>query len=253
MLVILSPAKNMRHCTWDEIPVHKPQFQQQTEILAEHLRQYSHFELESLMQINPKLALQAYCYYQEFVCNYVGLPSLLAYDGLVFKHIRAETFSLEQYLYADEHVRILSAFYGLLRPCDGIMPYRLEMTCKLNIDGQTLYQYWGDLVYRQLFSSNQPVINLASVEYSKMVMPWLQSHNHMITIDFRTMCQGKLRTITTSAKMARGEMTSWIVRNQIEKPEELQWFCWDDYQFEQRMSTATTYVFVQQKIDKDLI
>lgn len=247
LLVILSPAKNMRRCIREDIPLRKPQFKEQTETLAEYLRQYHHFELESLMHINPKLALQAYCYYQDFTWNHTGLPSLLAYDGLVYKNIQPEQFSLDEYLYSDQHIRILSAFYGMLQPCDGIMPYRLEMTCKLNIAGQNLYQFWGNRIYQQLFASGQLVINLASAEYSKMITPWLEPHNAIITIDFRTMHQGKLRTITTSAKMARGQMASWIVHKRIEQPEDLKQFCWNDYQFEQGLSTDTTYVFVQKK------
>lgn len=245
MLVILSPAKNMRYCTQETLSLRKPLFQEQTELLADCLRQYSHFELESLMHINPKLAMQAYCYYQDFTWNHTGLPSLLAYDGLVFKNIQPENFSREEYLYADEHIRILSAFYGMLRPCDAIMPYRLEMACKLKIDGKNLYQYWGSFIYQQLFASKQPVLNLASAEYSKMVIPWLQAQDQMISVDFRTMHKGKLRTITTSAKMARGQMTRWIVQNQINQVEKLQEFGWNDYQFMPGMSTENTYVFVQ--------
>lgn len=247
MQVILSPAKNMRRCSRADLALRKPLFRQQTEQLAEILRQYSHFELESLMKINPKLALQAYLNYQDFAWEHNGLPALLAYDGLVFKNLQAESLDDVQYHYADEHVRILSAFYGMLRPCDGIMPYRLDMLCPLKIDGKNLYQFWGDAVYRQLFADGTPVINLASAEYSKMVQPWLQPADTIITIDFRTMQKGKLRTVTTSAKMARGQMTRWMVLNQVEQPEALQQFCWDGYTYEKNLSTADTYVFVQHK------
>ncbi len=245
MQVILSPAKNMRRCTRSDLILRKPMFRAQTERLAECLRQYSHFELESLMKINPKLALQTYLNYQDFAWEHEGMPALLAYDGLVFKNLQAETLDDSQYRYADDHVRILSAFYGMLRPCDSIMPYRLELICPLKIDGKNLYQFWGDTVYRQLFADGMPVLNLASAEYSKLVQPWLQPKDRMITIEFRTMQKGRLRTITTSAKMARGQMTRWIVCNQIEQPRDLLQFCWDGYTYEQTLSTADTYVFVQ--------
>lgn len=245
MQVILSPAKNMRGCARKDLALRKPMFRAQTERLAECLRQYSHVELEGLMKINPKLALQTYLNYQDFAWEHEGLPALLAYDGLVFKNLQAETLEDIQYRYADNHVRILSAFYGMLRPCDSIMPYRLDFICPLKIDGKNLYQFWGDAVYQQLFADGMPVINLASAEYSKLVQPWLQPSDQMITIEFRTMQKGKLRTVTTSAKMARGQMTRWIVCNQIEQPSDLLQFCWDGYAYEQSLSTADTYVFVQ--------
>ncbi len=247
MQIILSPAKNMRRAVREDITLRKPLFQQQTEQLAAALRGYSHFELETLMKINPKLALGAYLNFQDFDWNHVGLPSLLAYDGLVFKNIEPEHFTTAQYQYADEHVWVLSAFYGMLRPCDGIMPYRLEMICPLKIDGKNLYQFWGDGVYRQLFAAGEPVLNLASAEYSKLVTPYLKEQDRLITIDFRTMRQGKLRTVTTSAKMARGQMTAWIVRNGIDRPQEVQQFTWDGYTYAPQLSDERTYVFIQQQ------
>ncbi len=245
MLVILSPAKNMRRAGRDDVTLRKPMFRQQTEELAAVLRQYSHFELESLMKINPKLGLQTYCYYQEFDWAQQGLPALLAYDGLVFKQLQAETFSTAEYLYADEHIRILSAFYGMLRPCDAMQPYRLDMLCPLKIDGKNLYQYWGAQIYQQLFADGQIVINLASEEYSKLVSPWLQPQNQMITAEFRTMRKGKLRTVTTSAKMARGQMAGWIVRNGIDTPQALQQFTWNGYHYVQELSDRNRYTFIQ--------
>lgn len=246
MQVILSPAKNMRRAEREDITLRKPLFRRQTEQLAALLRGYSQFELETLMQVNPKLALQAYLNFQDFDWDHRGLPSLLAYDGLVFKNMRPESFSTEQYAYADGHVWVLSAFYGMLRPCDGIMPYRLEMICPLKIDGQNLYRFWGDAVYRQLFASGEPVVDLASAEYSRLVTPYLQEQDQLIHVEFRTMRQGKLRTVTTSAKMARGQMAAWIVCNGLDRPQDLQQFTGEGYRYAPQQSDQQTYVFIQQ-------
>lgn len=247
MQIILSPAKNMRRAERTDLTLRRPLFRQQTEQLAAVLRGYSHYELETLMKISPKLALGAYLNFQDFDWEHSGLPALLAYDGLVFKQMQPETFTAAQYQYADSHVWVLSAFYGMLRPCDGIMPYRLELICPLRIDGKNLYQFWGDCVYRQVFAAGEPVVNLASAEYSRLVTPYLCGQDEFITVDFRTVRQGKLRTVTTSAKMARGQMAAWIVREGVDDPQALRQFTWDGYAYVPYLSDERTYVFVQQQ------
>lgn len=251
VLVLISPAKNMKRASLPGLALREPLFRKQTEQLAKRLRQYQPWELEGMLKINPQLALKAYADFQEFDWESVNkIAALMAYDGLVFQHIGSSGFTLGDYHYADAHIRILSAFYGLLAPSHGIQPYRLEMAAKFRLDGQNLYQFWGERCYQALFASGEPVLNLASVEYSKLVTPFLTDEDRMTTVDFLTMHRGKLRIIATAAKMARGEMVRYIVRNRLKRPEEVQGFVWKGYTFIQSLSDDGRYVFVQrQRLD----
>ena len=245
MIAILSPAKNMRaDCSFpDGVAVTKPQFPKETNLLWERLRQLSPWELESAFKINPQLAMKAACDFQDFDREKDGVPALFAYAGLAYTNLGVADFTAEDVVFANDHLRILSGFYGLLRPCDGIRPYRLEMGCKLQFDGLSLYQLWGDKLYRSLFQSGAPVINLASKEYSKAVEPYLQGNDRFITCDFLTWRNGKYTTIATAAKMARGQMVRWMVKERLTQPEQLQAFDWDGYHFDPDRSDDSRYVF----------
>lgn len=245
MLAILSPAKNMRtDCLIPAgVPITTPQFPAETIQLWEQLRQMAPWELESAFKINPQIAMHAACDFQDFDWSKQGTPALFAYAGLAFTNLGATDFTVEDVAFANDHLRILSGFYGLLRPCDGIQPYRLEMGCKLKFDGQSLYQFWGDKLYRSLFAAGQPVINLASKEYAKAVEPYLLPSDRFITCEFVTYRNGKYTTIATAAKMARGQMVRWMVRHRLTEPEQLQAFDWDGYTFVPERSSASQYFF----------
>ena len=128
MIAFLSPAKNMRPAPAPGVPLTRPVFQREADRLAALLRGYSPWELESLLQINPSLAMKAAGYYQDFA-EAPASAALSAYYGLAFQHLDAASLTPEDYAWAGEHLRILSALYGVLRPADGIRPYRLELQC----------------------------------------------------------------------------------------------------------------------------
>ena len=248
MRLILSPAKNTRSARAEGLDLTVPPFREKTEGLAEAVRSYSAWELESLMKINPELAMKAYLDYQAFCFDGPGSPALLAYHGLAFRYLDAQSLSREELLFAQEHVRVLSAFYGVLRPLDEIMPYRLEFLCRLKMDGKDLYHYWADGIYRALFDglADRTVINLCSAEYAKAVEPHLTAADRFVTCSFLSRGKnGKLQTRATAAKMARGRMVRFAVQNRIDSPEELWAFDWEDYAFCQELSTENNYVFLQ--------
>ncbi len=129
-------------------------------------------------------------------------------------------------------MRILSGFYGLLRPFDGVTPYRLEMQAKLEVDScRDLYQFWGDRLAHQLASETDVVLNLASKEYSKAVETHLPKTMQFITCVFGESKDGKVIEKGTKCKMARGQMVRWLAENQIKSPEDLQAFDQLGYQF----------------------
>lgn len=228
----------------DDLSLSKTAFPEETEEIIKELKKYQPYELETLMKINEKLAVQTFMDIQNFDLHKEGTPAIFTYDGLVFKNIDAETFSLEELSYINAHLRILSACYGAVRPLDEILPYRLEMQCKLKIDDKSLYQFWGDLLYKEVYRENQIVLNLASEEYAKSIRKYAK-YDKFIDVEFLTYRKGKLRTITTSAKMARGQMVRFIAKNRIDEPEQIKAFDWNDYEFEESMSNEKKYVFIQ--------
>lgn len=245
MKVFLSPAKNMRAAPAmpQGMPEgHAPRYLYKTEALAASLKRKAPYELESILQTSPQIALRAAALYQDWT-NEGGVPAILAYDGLAYKHLQAETLSLHDFAFAQEHMRLFSAFYGPLRPLDAIRPYRLELAHKL--DGQSLYDFWGRAFYDDLFGDGDDIaVNLASNEYSKAVRPYLLPADRMITCEFLTYRKGKLRCLATIAKMARGRMARYIIEHRIQAPEQLTFFDWNDFQYEQSLSDNNTLTFI---------
>ena len=247
MFIILSPAKNMQSSRLEGLTLSRPRFLAQTEQLVETLRKFSPWQLERPMSVNPDLALKAFDSFQSFDPDAEGTAALLAYHGLQYRNLDPQSFSLADFAFANDHLRLLSAFYGVLRPTDGILPYRLEFLCKLKFGVQNLYQFWGDLFYRDLFSSGKTVINLASAEYSRTVQPYLTPHDRFLTCNFLVMKRGKPRMLATAAKMARGRMARYIVKERIDDPEGLKDFCWNGYTFIPHLSDDSTYTFLQRE------
>ena len=147
-----------------------------------------------------------------------------------------------------KHLRIISAFYGVLKPRDGVTPYRLEMQTKVGIgETKNLYEYWGDLLYRSVIDNSRIIINLASKEYSKCIEKYLTRQDRYITITFCELSGDKLVTKGTYAKMARGEMVRFMAENRIENPEDIKKFDRLGYSFRSDLSSDAEYVFERKK------
>ena len=250
MISIISPAKNMRNLKVDNI---KPKmygesrfFTKETKEIINELKKLTPWDIQSIMKVNEKIAFQSYAYFQDFNFDEEGVCGILAYDGLVFKNIKAEDFTQEDFNFANNHVRILDAFYGIVNPLDGVLPYRLEMQYKININDKNLYKFWGDKLYKKLYSEDKVIINLASEEYAKAVRGFLDKDDIFIDIDFKIHKDGKLKTMATYAKMARGQMIKYIIENKIDNPEDLKDFTFNGYKFDHNLSTNKKYVFIRQ-------
>ena len=213
MIAIVSPAKNMRTAGLKGLELTRPALLEKTRRLLPMLRALEPWELESRLKINPQLAMKAFSDFQEFESPGGESPALLSYHGLAYQNLEAESLGLEDFAFAGGSLRILSAFYGVLRPGDAIKPYRLEFQCGFQPGGKSLYHFWGDSIYRELFRNGDTVINLASREYSKTVSPFLKTGDRMITCDFLTFRRGKLITLAALAKMARGRMARFLIDN----------------------------------------
>ncbi len=149
--------------------------------------------------------------------------------------------------YIEEHLRILSGFYGVLRPFDGVTPYRLEMQAKLEGPKfRNLYEFWGNRLAKQLFTESKCIINLASKEYSKCIEPYLNKNIRFITCIFGEWKDGKIIEKGTQVKIARGEMVRYMAENQIIEPEKLKGFDRLGYQFSEVLSNDTSYIFIKE-------
>ena len=173
-------------------------------------------------------------------------PAVLAYEGIQYQYMAPGVFTDQEYAYIQEHLRILSGFYGVLRPFDGVTPYRLEMQAKLRIGAcKDLYSYWGDRHAQNIFGETDCILNLASKEYSICVSKYLPDSIRFITCVFGEEKDGKVIEKGTMCKMARGEMVRYMAEQQTVHPEQVKTFDRLNYLFDESRSDDNTYIFLR--------
>lgn len=244
MKIILSPAKKM-NVNLDILEYNRlPEFLEQTEEILIWLKSKTHEELQKLWGCNDKIAKQNFERLAHMNLRKQLTPAVLSYEGIAYQYMAPAVFEGDHFDYIQDHLRILSAFYGVLRPLDGVTPYRLEMQAKASIGGQKdLYAFWGRRLYDAVIDESRIIINLASREYFKCIEKYLTNEDRFITITFCEKSQDKLVTKGTYAKMARGEMVRFMAENRIEDPVQIQRFDRLGYVFRDRLSSETEYVF----------
>ena len=229
---------------WEDLPV----LLDRTEELLAWMRSLGRDDLKALWRCNDKLADLNY----ERVCH-MDLrrdltPALLAYEGIQYQYMAASVLDEACYRYLQDHLRILSGFYGVLRPFDGVVPYRLEMQAKIWMDDfRSLYDFWDSALYEQVVpGDDRTVLNLASKEYAICIERHLQPNDRYITCVFGELAGEKVVQKGTLAKMARGEMVRFLAETSAATPEDAQAFDRLGYHFDPARSDATTYVFLKQ-------
>ena len=244
MKIILSPAKKMNIDLDSLAYVDLPEYLQQTEEIVCWLKSKSHEELKKLWGCNDKIAQQNFERLDHMELHSRLTPAILSYEGIAYQYMAPAVFEDMQFDYVQEHLRILSAFYGVLKPMDGVTPYRLEMQAKVSINRhKDLYDLWGSRLYQSVRDEDGVIINLASKEYSKCIEKYLMSQDTYITITFCEMSGDKLVTKGTYAKMARGEMVRYMAEKQIEDPADIKNFDRLGYVYRDELSTDLEYVF----------
>lgn len=246
MRIIISPAKKMNVDT-DSFPYRDlPEFLTSTEELCRKMQSMSYEELKKLWKCNDQIAQLNVRRLGDMDLRKGLTPALLAYEGIQYQYMAPGVFTDGEYAYIQEHLRILSGFYGVLKPFDGVTPYRLEMQAKLNI-GQykDLYAYWGDRLAKALFAETGCILNLASKEYSICISKYLPAPVRFITCVFGVEKNGKVIEKGTMCKMARGEMVRFMAQNQIQTPEQIRSFDRLNYRFDGVRSDESTYVFLR--------
>ena len=244
MKIILSPAKKMITDTDSIEPVALPEFIDKTTELLSWLKDKSKEELKAIWKCNDKIAEQNFYRLENMDIYHILTPAVLSYEGIAFQYMAPSVFEDRQFEYIQNHLRILSAFYGVLKPMDGVTSYRLEMQAKVEIgDAKNLYEYWGDLLYHSVIDDSRIIINLASKEYARCIEKYLTPQDRYITVAFCELSGDKMVTKGTYAKMARGEMVRFMAENNIDNPIEIQKFDRLGYFFRSDLSSDTEYVF----------
>ena len=249
MRIIISPAKKMNVDTDSFACQGFPQFLPKTEQLCARMRAMSYEELKALWKCNDRIAALNFERLQTMDLYHRLTPAILAYEGIQYQYMAPGVFTYDELDYIQNHLRILSGFYGVLRPFDGVTPYRLEMQARLPMGAaKDLYSFWGDEIARLLFSETDCILNLASQEYSRCVSAYLSEDTQFITVLFCERKNGKLIEKGTLCKMARGEMVRYMAERQIEGPEAIKAFDRLGYRYAPEESDQTTYTFIKEKV-----
>ncbi len=256
MIHLLSPAKSLdfeTKATTNKYTV--AEYQENSEKLIKKARTISRKKLEKLMGISSNLADLNFKRYQNW--EKVEKPgdskqAILSFTGDVYRGLDASAFSEEELLYAQNHLRMLSGLYGLLKPLDLILPYRLEMGTSIAVGRKkNLYDFWGSeltqKLNQELESHEQKVIvNLASNEYFKAIKP-KELNASVVSPQFRDAKNGQYKAIMTFAKLARGYMSRFIIKNRIENPEDLLGFDLYGYTYNKDLSSEELPVFTREE------
>lgn len=246
MKIIVSPAKKMNvdvdSLPWQDLP----RFLEKTEQLYRTLRGMSYDSLKKLWKCNDQLAQLNVERLNKMDLRKNLTPAILSYEGIQYRYMAPGVFTDKQLAYLQEHLRILSGFYGVLRPFDGVTPYRLEMQAKLPVAGaKDLYDFWGDSLAQTLFMQNDCIVNLASKEYSICIARYLPDSFRFVTCVFGEMDAGKVVEKATLCKMARGEMVRYMAECNIKAPEEIRMFDRLGFAFCPERSNDKTYTFLR--------
>ena len=247
MRIILSPAKKM-NVDVDSFPcAGLPAFLPKTEALLKRLQAMSYGELKALWRCNDQIAKLNFERLQGMDLRHWLTPAIVSCEGIQYQYMAPGVFTDGELEYVQTHLRILSGFYGILRPLDGVTPYRLEMQAKLDM-GQAngLYGFWGGSLAEKLLTETDCILNLASREYSRSVSAHLPEHVRFITCIFGQKKDGRIVEKGTLCKMARGEMVRFMAENRIQTPEQVQAFDRLGYRFRPEESDADTYLFLKE-------
>jgi len=254
MLIVISPAKNLDYDTPPSTAnFSQPDFLEHSQQLIEELRELSVQDIAELMKLSDKLASLNVARYESFSQPFDtanAKQAVLAFNGDVYAGLEATSLTEAQLQFAQQHLRILSGLYGLLRPLDLMQPYRLEMGTKFaNQRGKDLYQFWGNLLTDELNSllaeqSEQVLVNLASNEYFKAVKA-KNIRGRIITPVFKDLKNGQYKIISFYAKKARGLMSRYIIENGLTEAEQIKGFDLAGYRFAESMSEGDSWVFTR--------
>ena len=254
MITLLSPSKKLNLDSQDIIDHYTQcEFIKSAETLANKAKNLTENDLKDLMDISDKLAKINRERFDRWALPFNqenAKQAVLAFDGGVYSGLKADTFSDKDFTFAQDHLRILSGLYGILKPLDLIQPYRLEMGVGFqNPKGKDLYAFWKESITKSLNKtlkkhSSPIIINCASIEYFSAI-DLSKLNGDILSIVFKEYRDGELKFISFNAKKARGLMTQYIMKNKIDKLNDIKDFNYEDYKFDSKLSEDNTFVFTR--------
>lgn len=248
MRILISPAKKMKVDEDSLDFISLPVFLKESNEIKEWLQSLHFAEAKKIWGCNDSIAGLNFDRVQNMNLTERLTPAILSYEGIQYQYMAPTVFEEKMLSYVQQNLRILSGFYGVLKPMDGVTPYRLEMQAKTNIDGKVgLYEFWGSKLYDEVVEESHIMINLASKEYSKCIEKYLQPHDQYITCIFGELSDGKVIQKGTYAKMARGEMVRFMAEENVTEPEKMKSFNRLGYSYVKELSKETEYVFIKEK------
>ena len=247
MRIIISPAKKMNVDTDSFLCSGLPMFIERTRTLKAVLCSMSREELKKLWRCSDRIADTNIVRLGTMDLDKSLTPALFSYEGIQYQYMAPGVFTDTELDYIKKRLIILSGFYRMLRPFDGVVPYRLEMQAKMSGEGfKSLYEFWKGDIAGQIFSETDIVVNLASKEYSRVVSDYVPDGAMFINCVFGELIDGRIIEKGTLCKMARGEMVRFMAENKIENARELAGFDRLKYAFSPEYSDERNYVFIKQ-------
>ncbi|MGI6230071.1 MAG: peroxide stress protein YaaA [Tractidigestivibacter sp.] len=261
--LIVSPAKKMNIVEGPPYATAAPFLLNRAVVLAHQLGSLSFSQSKALWRCSDKLARLNYARTRTLEADMqqdpaLLTPAILAFEGIQYQHMAPQVMTDDQIAWLQGSLRVLSGLYGVLRPLDGVVPYRLEMQALLSVgNARNLYSYWDSTLYQRVIADDDPsardndvtIVNLASVEYAKAVVPFAQrAGTPVVTCLFGTIrpSDGRLIQKATEAKAARGTMTRWCAEHAVGTPDELRGFAERGYKLSEANSSETRLVFVRE-------
>lgn len=222
-----------------------PVFMDETQEIMAWVRELDYNTAKAMWKCNDQIAAQNFERFREMDLTNQLTPAILSYEGIAYQYMAPSVFEYGEFDYVQENLRILSAFYGVVKPLDGVTPYRLEMQAKAAIGGhKNLYDYWGRKLYDEVVDDSHIIINLASKEYAKCIEKYLTKEDQYITCIFGEWDGNKVVQKGVYAKMARGEMVRYMAQKRITLPEQIKEFDHLGYRYDEMLSDEKTYIFV---------
>ena len=232
-------------------PLHRPMFLKEAGELLSFLRSLSDSEMAKVWKVKGALLSSSLSSLSMLSLEDIGSPAIFSYDGIQYTYMSPSSFTDSMLEYAEKNLRIISGLYGLLRPLDGVGTYRLEMESPISIPGYgDLYSYWGGKIASSLMEDDRLLVNLASAEYSKAVLPYLPSTVTVVTPVFLDWEKGRYVSKGVYAKMERGEMVRFLAETGAETVEDIMKFSSRGYEFSRFLSDSNTLCFVRKDEEK---
>ena len=237
MKIIFSPSKEM---TFNRPIEEKTKFNGKTKIIIEELKNLKPEDIKEIYKVSEKVLEEVLIYIEDFDKS-ESYRAIEMYHGIAFRLFDVASLKEDQRKYMDEHLKILSAFYGPLHPEEFVRPYRLDFNTKLKINGESLKNFWKE-EYNKAFDKDEVILNLASNEFSSLLD---RNKFKMYDFEFFERKEGKLKQHSTTSKKARGAMLNYICRNKINELEEIKYFDVDGYKHDKDLSDKWKFVFVK--------